>query len=51
MLNYPRPQHLNEKPLPKKEDDESVVMQKQEVIDVLKTLDGLKRKLQTLLKT
>jgi hypothetical protein len=35
---------------PIKESDEQIVMQKGEVIDILKTLEGLKRKLQPLLK-
>ena len=34
-----------------KEDDDHIVMQKGEVIDILKTLEGLNRKLQPLLKT
>jgi hypothetical protein len=35
----------------KDDKNETVVMKKDEVIDVLKTLEGLKRRLQVLLKT
>jgi hypothetical protein len=49
MLNYP-PEHPRPAIKPPKKEDEKVIMEKEEVIDILKTLEGLKRKLQPLLK-
>ena len=48
MVDFPK---NSVKMVEKDDKDDNVVMKKDEVIDVLKTLEGLKRKLQTLLKT
>jgi hypothetical protein len=48
MLELPKDNVKFTEPSDKKD---TIVMKKDEVIDILKTLEGLKRKLQPLLKT